>query len=153
MISELEQVSLFSELNEQALQDINQFCTRLELEEGYELISENDKKSNDLFILCSGRVEIVTRSSDATSSESILSQHEKELFGEISWITGRKRTATVRCVGEVEAILIDGKRFMSYLQENPETGFLVMRAIARLVADSLNHTDQLLKQILWNTPI
>ena len=153
MITELEQVSLFSELNEQAIREIDRFCTRMELEDGYELISENDKQSNDLFILCSGRVEIVTRSSDATSSESILSQHDKELFGEISWITGRKRTATVRCVGEVEAIFIDGKKFMVYLQDHPDTGFLVMRAIACLVADSLNHTDQLLKQILWNTPI
>jgi CRP-like cAMP-binding protein len=56
-------------------------------------------------------------------------------------------------VGEVEAIRIDGEQFMDYLQTHPETGFKVMRAVTRLVADSLSQTDQLLKQILWNTPI
>jgi CRP/FNR family cyclic AMP-dependent transcriptional regulator len=154
MIAELEQVQLFKELSGQALQEIDVFCTRLELEDGDTLISENDTRSRDLFILCSGRVEITTNSAGITSSESIIiSQHDKELFGEIGWISGRKRTATVRCVGEVEAIHIDGEQFMTYLQSHPETGFIVMCAIARHVADSLSQTDQLLKQILWNTPI
>lgn len=152
MIEELEQVKLFKELSGQALQDIAAFCSRLELEDGDTFISENDPRSRDLYILCNGRVEIVTSSTGITSSESIISQQDKELFGEISWISGRKRTATVRCVGEAEAIRIDGEQFMAYLQSHTDTGFIVMRAVALLVADSLSQTDQLLKQILWNTP-
>ena len=152
MISELEQVQLFKEVTAQALQEISQFCTRLELEDGEILIAENDPRSRDLFILCRGRVEIITNSSGITSSEAIISQHDKELFGEISWITGRKRTATVRSIGEVEAIRIDGEKFMRYLENHPETGFVVMRAVTTLVANSLSNTDQLLKQLLWNTP-
>lgn len=153
MIAELEQVKLFADLSVQALQDISGFSTRLELDDGQVIISENEAQSRDLFMLCNGNVEIVTRSSGIISSETILTQHDKELFGEISWISGHKRTATVRCVGEAEAIRIDGDQFMAYLQSHPETGFLVMRAIAQLMADSLNHTDQLLKQLLWNAPI
>ena len=153
MISELEQIQLFKEVTAKALQEISQFCTKLELEDGESFIAENDPRSRDLFILCQGRVEIITNSSGITSSEAIISKNDKELFGEISWITGRKRTATVRCIGEVEAIRIDGEKFMSYLQDHPETGFIVMRAVTMLVANSLNNTDQLLKQILWNTPI
>ena len=152
MISELEQVQLFKEVTAQALQEISRFCTRLELEDGEILIAENDPRSRDLFILCRGRVEIITNSSGITSSEAIISQHDKELFGEISWITGRKRTATVRSIGEVEAIRIDGEKFMRYLENHPETGFVVMRAVTTLVANSLSNTDQLLKQLLWNTP-
>ena len=153
MISDLEQVQLFKEVTAQALQEISQFCTKLELEDGETFIAENDPRSRDLFVLRKGRVEITTNSSGITSSEAIISQHDKELFGEISWITGRKRTATVRCIGEVEAIRIDGEKLMSYLQDHPDTGFIVMRAVTMLVANSLSNTDQLLKQILWNTPI
>lgn len=153
MMSELEQVQLFKELTSQALQEISGFCTKLELESGDTFIAENDLQSRDLFILCRGRVEIITSSSGITSSESIISEHDKELFGEISWITGRRRTATVRCVGEVEAIHIDGEKFMAYLQSHPEAGFSVMRTIARLMANALSDTDQLLKQMLWNTPL
>jgi CRP-like cAMP-binding protein len=153
MIAKLDQVKLFKDVEAQALEEISAFCTYLQLEDGDTFIAENDPRSRDLFILCNGRVEIITNSTGITSSESIISQDEKELFGEISWISGKKRTASVRCVGEVEAIRIDGEQFMDYLQAHPETGFLVMRAIASLVADSLSQTDQLLKQILWNTPI
>jgi len=153
MIAELEQVQLFKEVTGQALQDISSFCTKLELGDGDTFIAENDPHSRDLFILIRGRVEIITSSSGITSSESIISQQDKELFGEISWISGRKRTASVRCIGEVEAIRIDGEKFMAYLQNHPETGFIVMRTIALLVADSLSDTNQLLKQILWNTPL
>lgn len=154
MIAELEQVQIFKEVTAQALQEISNFCVKLELEDGETFIAENDPRSRDLFILCRGRVEIITNSSSGvTSSEAIISQQDKELFGEISWISGRKRTASVRCIGEVEAIRIDGEKFMAYLQNHPETGFLVMRTITMLVATSLSNTDQLLKQILWNSPI
>lgn len=153
MIAKLDQVQLFKDVEAQALEEISAFCTHLELEDGETFISENDPRSRDLFILCNGRVEILTNSAGITSSESTISEQDKELFGEISWITGRKRTASVRCVGEVEAIRIDGEQFMDYLETHPETGFKVMRAVTRLVADSLGQTDQLLKQILWNTPI
>jgi CRP-like cAMP-binding protein len=153
MIAELEHIQIFNEVTGQALQEISNFCTKLELGNGDTFIAENDAHSRDLFILCHGRVEIITSSSGITSSESIISQQEKELFGEISWVTGRKRTASVRCIGDVEAIRIDGEKLMAYLESHPETGFTVMRSVALLVANSLSETDQLLKQILWNTPI
>lgn len=98
-------------------------------------------------------MEITTSSTGVTSNEAIISLHDKELFGEISWITGRKRTASVSCLGEAETIRIDGIEFMDYLQSHPKVGFIVMRNVATLVASSLGNTDQLLKQILWNSPI
>ena len=153
MIAELEHIQLFENISEHALQEISTFCTRLELEDGDAFISENDLHSRDLFLLCNGRVEIITSSAGITSSESIISEQDKELFGEISWISGDKRTATVRCVDDVVAIRINGDKYMAYLQEHPETGFIVMRSTASLMADSLSATNQLLKQILWNTPL
>ena len=47
----------------------------------------------------------------------------------------------------------DREKFMTYLQSHPEAGFVVMRTIARQVANALSDTDQLLKQMLWNTPL
>lgn len=153
MLAKLDQTQLFKDVDTQALGEISAFCTPLSLEPGDTFIAENDPRSRDLFILCSGRVEIITSSNGITSGESIISEQDKEVFGEISWITGRKRTASVRCVDEVEAIRIDGEQLMDYLQAHPETGFAVLRVVVGLVADSLTQTDQLLKQILWNTPI
>ena len=82
-----------------------------------------------------------------------MSRQDKDIFGEISWLTQKKRTATIRCLGEVDAICIDGGQFMSYLDQHPQVGFSVMKNIALLLADRLNHADSLLKQILWNSHI
>ncbi len=151
MISEFDDISLFKELDGQALEDISEFSTKLNLLDGEIVISENELQPFDLYVLCNGHVEVVSNSSDITSGEVTLSQQDKEIFGEISWLVGRKRTATIRSVGEVEIIRIDGQKLTNYLRTHPETGFIIMRAIANLLAESLSQTDQLLKQILWNS--
>ena len=98
-------------------------------------------------------MEIITSGSGLTSDEISISKQDKELLGEISWLSGGKRTATVRCIGEVEAVRIDGKKLMDYLYQYPKVGFFVMRHIARLLSTRLDQTNNLLKQILWNSNI
>ena len=60
MITKLEQAQLFKDVDTQVLEEISTFCTPLSLEPGDTFIAENDPRSRDLFILCSGRVEIIT---------------------------------------------------------------------------------------------
>ena len=73
-----------------------------------------------------------------------------EIFGEIGWLLRGKRTATVRCIGDVEAIRINGDMFMQFLEQRPDVGFQVMRNITLLITKRLSQTNSLLKQILWN---
>jgi CRP/FNR family cyclic AMP-dependent transcriptional regulator len=151
--NELVSVNVFRDLNYKVLEDIGQFSTQLHLIAGDDLISEHRGSKADVYVLCNGLVEIISSSSGVTSEEVSLSPQDKEIFGEISWLTGRNRTATIRCLGEVDAICIDGRQFMQYLDDNPHVGFAVMKSTALLLADRLNQADSLLKQILWNTNI
>jgi CRP-like cAMP-binding protein len=157
MISELGSVFLFKELDLDALEEVAAFCNKLYLLEGEELISENNRDTHndtrDLFVLLRGTVEITSNGSGVTSDEVSLSRQDKELFGEISWLYKGNRTATVRCLGDVEAIRIHGEQFMNYLTRRPEIGFQVMKKIAQLLAGRLTEADSLLKQILWNANI
>ena len=153
MINRLETASLFEDLSREEILEISKFCTLLDLYAGDKLISENDSETADLYILFNGQVEIITSGSGLTSDEISISKQDKELLGEISWLSGGKRTATVRCIGEVEAVRIDGKKLMDYLYQYPKVGFFVMRHIARLLSTRLDQTNNLLKQILWNSNI
>lgn len=153
MINELLNTYLFKDMEYDALQEIAKFSTRLHLNDGDVLIHENENENFDVFVLCSGPVEVISSSTAAVSSDVAISKQDLEIFGEISWITRRKRTATVRCRGEVDAIRINGKIFMSYLEQHPKVGFEVMRKIAMLLAQRLVSTDTLLKQILWNSTL
>ena len=153
MINQLLNTYLFKEMEYMAIQEIAKFSTRLQLNDGEVLIHENEAENFDVFVLCSGLVEVISSSGAAVSADVAISKQDLEVFGEISWITRRKRTATVRCRGEVEAIRIDGKIFMRYLEQNPQAGFEVMRKISLLLAERLVSTNVLLKQILWNSTL
>ena len=153
MLSDIESISIFRDLEFSKLEDIMSFCEKLQLGAGDVLISENDHSNNDLYVLCNGHVEIISNGSGVTSGDVPISKQDKEIFGEISWLTGGKRTATIRCVNDVEAIRIDSKQLSQYLEQNTDVGLAVTRRIALLLAYRLDQTDNLLKQVLWNSNI
>ena len=153
MISELDQVNIFMGLTYVQLENVASFCTRRVYDDGDILIEEGDDRNADLYILLHGTVEIVSSSARTTSSEVVLSREDKQVFGEISWLSGDRRTAGVRCNGQVEAIRVDGQALMHYLEQAPEAGFVVMRQIAILLAQRMSDSNRLLKQLLWNRDI
>lgn len=153
MVEDLEQSELFRGLSALQLAEVAQFCTRLILEDGEILIRESDRIDRDLYLLVRGSVEIVSNDSQSTSGEVVISKEDNELFGEMAWLSGKKRTASVRCHGPVQAVRINGEALLPYLRANPDLGFLFMHRLAVLVADRLSETNNLLKQILWNSAI
>jgi CRP-like cAMP-binding protein len=153
MFTELDQISIFKGLTYEQLGNISGFCTRQMHDDGDILIAEGEQDNSDLFILVGGSVEIVSSHASTTSNEVVLSREDKEIFGEISWLTDARRTAGVRCHGNVEAIRIDGHALMNYLEQDTQAGFLVTRQIAILLAQRMEESNRLLKQLLWNRDI
>lgn len=149
----LEKTTIFMDLDSSELEDLALFCSRHEYCDGEILIEENRQDNFDIFILIEGSIEIVSRDSDLVSDEVVLSKHDKDLFGEIGWLTNRKRSATVRCAGTVEVIRIDGVALRNYVEINASVGYNVMRRIAIMLSHNLAETSNLLKQILWNNNI
>jgi len=153
MIDQLANSSLFGNLGHFSIVEISKICAKLELVDGDTLISENDGESFDLYILCDGNVEIVSNHTPKLSSEVALSKRDIEIFGEIGWLLKARRTATVRCIGDVDVIRINGDELMKYLETHPDVGFQVMRNISTLISKRLWQSNGLLKQILWNINI
>jgi len=153
VIEELEKVSLFNELSYLQLEAISQFCQLLSLSDGDMLIRESDRNVSDLYLLCAGSVEIVSSATAIISGEVVISKQDKDLFGEMGWLTNAPRTASVRCHGSVQAIRVEGQALTKYLNNHPDVGFIIMRHIALTLSQRLQGTDALLKQILWNTTL
>lgn len=153
MIDDPVSIPLFNGLDEAALAHLALLCTVREYDDGDIIISEQDSSDYNLYILRRGRVEIVSSSSRMVSDEAVLSRDDKEVLGEISWLTHAPKTATVRCVGPVELVSIDGAGLMRFMEENPGAGFLIMRRIAVLLACRLEQAGVLLKQVLWASNI
>ena len=81
----LESISLFQDLSAQQLEEVGQFCTSLSLSDGDMLIRESERNDPDLYLLCNGCVEIVSRSAPITSGEVVISKEDKDVFGEMAW--------------------------------------------------------------------
>jgi CRP-like cAMP-binding protein len=152
MIDKLSELSFFEGLGDVALADIAMICTEVDLYEGELLINENDTE-NHLYFLCEGRVEITSSQKGSTGGESVLSNDDVEIFGEMSWLCGFPCTANVRAVSKVVAIKVDGPRLMKYLEGNTIVGFALMRRVAQVIAMRLKKSDVLLKQVLWSIGI
>ena len=60
-----------------------------------------------------------------------------EVVGEIAWLTGATRSATVRCRGDLLSLRVDGPALKAYLESDHDVGFEVMRNMMRAVAQKL----------------
>jgi CRP/FNR family cyclic AMP-dependent transcriptional regulator len=153
MLEELEKVALFQDLSEEQLEEVGSFCTLLNLQDGEILIHESDAANTDIYILCEGRVEIVSSATPLISGEVVISREDKNIFGEMAWLSDAPRTASVRCHGPVQAIRVDGEALKQFLSSRAGVAYPVMRRIALILAERMRETDSLLKQILWNTTL
>jgi len=153
MHEELKNSSCFQDLTTEEIATILPCCSQVVLNDGDFLIHEGERNKHELYLLLSGTVEIVSNDSNITSGEVVLSKEDKDLYGELSWLTGCKRTASVRCRRDVEAIRIDGDALMRQLQADTTLGFKVLHRTALILAQRLEQSDSLIKQLLWNTNI
>jgi CRP-like cAMP-binding protein len=65
-----------------------------------------------------------------------------ELLGELSAVDGQPRSATVRAVDEVEALVIPGSAFRAYLERRPRIALVLLRSVtARLRAADRQRVD------------
>ncbi|MBE9580121.1 MAG: cyclic nucleotide-binding domain-containing protein [Proteobacteria bacterium] len=112
--------------------DLNRYLTSFET--GQTIMVEGDD-SQDLYILISGELEILK------GSKKIWEIAERgAIFGEMSFLMGSKRTATVKAKDDVEAICIPRKNITAFLSEFPG----VSREIAKFLAERLGEASQIL---------
>ena len=103
-------------------------------DKGEKIFLEGDD-SQDLFILVSGQLDILK------GNKKIVEITEKgSLFGEMSFLLGEKRTATVKANNDVKTIRIPKEEVTAFLHEFPD----VASEITKLLAKRLDETSRIL---------
>jgi len=106
----------------------------ISFEKGEEIFLEGDD-SQDLFVLVSGQLDILK------GNKKIVEITEKgSLFGEMSFLLGEKRTATVKANNDVKTIRIPKEEVSAFLHEFPD----VASEITKLLAKRLDETSRIL---------
>ena len=134
MLSNLDlirRVPLFSMLTVEQAQTIADGVVKRRYRRG-EMIVEQGRKSDALFILLSGRARVIT--SDARGREVILAVLEAgDYLGEMSLIDNEPHSATVRAEVQTDVLVLGRNEFAVCLTDNSSMSYAILRGlVARL---------------------
>ena len=132
MLSSLDlirRVPLFSMLTEAQATAVAEAVVKRRFKRG-EVIVEQGKKTNALFILLNGRARVVT--ADSRGREVILATLQPgDHIGEMSLIDNEPHSATVRAEVQTDVLMLGRTEFARCLPENSSMAYAVMRGLVQ----------------------
>lgn len=144
MLSSLElirRVPLFSMLTEAQAVSVADAVVKRRFKRG-EVIVEQGKKSNALFILLNGRARVLT--ADSRGREVILATLQPgDHIGEMSLIDNEPHSATVRAEVQTDVLMLGRVEFARCLPENTSMTYAVMRGLVQ----RLRHADRKIESL------
>ena len=120
-------IPLLAAADEQQLRDTFLAAKVREYKDGEIIIRQNDYTS-DLLLIAAGRVELWKRPEQTNEDVRITELTAGNFFGEMSLISGRRRTATARAIGTTRIIEIPRKAILKLLASAPRARALVDQA-------------------------
>ncbi len=130
MLSNLDlirRVPLFSMLTNEQAQTIADSVIKRRFRRG-EIVVEQGRKTNSLFILLNGRARVLT--SDSRGREVILAVLEAgDYVGEMSLIDNESHSATVRAEIQTDMLVLGRNEFAKCLPDNSTLSYSIMRGL------------------------
>lgn len=120
-------VPLLAAADEQQLRETFLSARVREYHDGEIIIRQNDYTS-DFLIVAAGRVAVSRTPEKQTNEVQIAELTAGNFFGEMSLISGRRRTATARAIGSARIIEIPRKAILKLLANAPKARALVDQA-------------------------
>ena len=136
----IRRVPLFSMLTNDQAQAIADSVVKRRFRRG-ELVVEQGRKSNALFILLNGRARVLT--ADTRGREVILAVQSGDYVGEMSLIDNEAHSATVRCEIQTDMLILGRADFTRCLPENSTLSYSILRGLVR----RLRHADRQIESL------
>ncbi len=132
---------LFQGLPEEAFQDLVGPMALRQLRDGTEIIREGETGTS-LFVLIHGEVDVET--SVRGKGLHLARLRENDFFGEIGFLTGQPRTATIRSIGAVEVLELDRDALTSLVSRYP----VIAERLRTLYISRAEHTVEIVRRTL-----
>ena len=131
-------LELFEGLPERALEAVAALSQERSYAPG-EIIFSPERASEWAFLLLKGTVRLTVHASSLPEPVALASlETPGQAFGFSTVVGQGHHNSSAEAVTEVEAVAIDGPRFLDYLEKDPEVGFVVMRRVARALSRRLD---------------
>jgi nitrite reductase/ring-hydroxylating ferredoxin subunit len=132
--SPLAAVPLFSGLDQASLESLEAFTFRKTFAPG-DVIVEEGRTGNGLYVVLSGRVEVVKGLSGSNPQVAAV-LGTSEPFGEMALLGDWKRSASVRALEEVECLGMDRWAFLAHLNREPQLAVKMLQMLAERLAQT-----------------
>ena len=137
--AELAQVELFKLLDEVELAELASVIDSKTIEAG-EIIFNAGEFGDALYIVRSGEVELFVK--DTAGQKIVLTTvEENEIFGELSMLDERPRSATALALTDSELLLLDRDDLLLLFRKQPDAALNMLAAISTM----LRKVDRLLQ--------
>ena len=120
-------VPLFSRCSKRELAEIAAIADEIDLAAGKELIREGER-GREFFVLLEGTAEV------RREGRTIRTLGPGDFFGEIAIVSRVPRTATVKTVSPVRALVVTDRGFRSLLEHSPQIQLKVLESLAERLA-------------------
>jgi nitrite reductase/ring-hydroxylating ferredoxin subunit len=131
-VDALAQVPMFTGLGAETLNDLRAFTFRRSFKSG-DLIVEEGRTGNGLYVILKGRVEVV-KGLPAGRPQVVATLGEGEPFGEMALLGEWPRTASVRALEDTECLGMDRWVFMHQVRRDPELALKMLQVLAQRLA-------------------
>lgn len=115
---------LFSTLKKEDREVVSK-CFRLKSFKERDVVIREGDEGDSLFLVKSGKVEIFT--SEGEKNVPLATLEEGDFFGEVSLITGKPRTATVKAMTQLELMELSRNDLMRCIEKHPKVEEILKR--------------------------
>ena len=137
----LKQTDAFKSLEQDALSRIIEFSEMARTENGQRLFKEGEK-ATDLWVIVSGKVDLRFEmpARATTQAHTISTVTSPAIIGWSSLIPPYQYKLSAYCTSETcELARINGGQLVTYLKENPQIGYQVLKEMIQVVGRRFEH--------------
>jgi CRP/FNR family cyclic AMP-dependent transcriptional regulator len=134
---------LFKDIAEQDQKELLQSLQMLTIPEEEHIFEEDDLGDN-LYLLLAGTVKISVRSTAFQSGQDLIrTLHPGDIFGEFSFIDGRRRSASAIALKNCRVAILTRSKFDEFIRKKPQSGLLILQNIVKVITDRARNTASL----------
>ena len=113
------------------------------------VVIPEDNRSRDLYVISSGKVAIVANVPFEEGQVEIAeSMRIGQVFGDVAFVDGFPRSATVKTQVNTVVLLIPYQSLVDLMEKDPEFGYLFMSNISALLAMKIRNTTLALRNMM-----
>lgn len=137
---------LFNGVDLERLKEMDVPVSRRSLRKN-EILIEEGTESPNIYVLESGDIEVTFSVPGEENFLKACRLREGSVIGEMALLEDDVHSARVVAASKASVIEINSQKFLAFLDENPDIGYIVMRNLAKVVSGRLRYTDQFVRHI------